>query len=375
MRKIAKSIIVFMLASLLGGCYPSEPNRDSSIDHENLGSSSDDTVGRDPHINLNTDGFIADIDLPANIPSELPQIRLKLRKWDKDFMEKTLLGGKTIVEFDENECQFIRGEKLYSYDTDDQIRVYFEPGRFGYDDKKALGGEFKYGSVYQQAYNDFTANDDELSAFSRDDAVTRVNKFLDSLGIANYGEPRITPITAEFAKSVLSEFKENGEKLGEPFEYTPWTTNEEIYFLRYPLIYGTAELCDKSISIPQKEASTFGSCINAVISKDKIISVTGWDIFEKNYEEIGKVSVNYGALPAFEKLKDHYSNLVLVEPINFYKCKLVYLANDMSDDWMTVSFTPAWEFFGYADQPFFWLGKYQYIDYYYVDTGFRYIER
>ncbi len=373
MKKFSKSIIVLILASFLVGCYPSEPKIDPIVDTESRGSNSEQNIGGDSHINLQTDNLIADIEFPTGIPSELPQIKLTLRKWDKEFMEKTLLDGKKIVEQWDGECQVYPGEKLYGYDTEDQIRVYFEPGRFGYDDKEALGGEYKYGSVYSLAYDDFTANDDELSAFSRENAVTRVNEFLDRLEITNYGEPRITPITADFAESVLSEYKERGEKIGKPFDYTPWTANEEVYFLHYPLIYGTAELCDEPISIPQKEWATFGSRIDAVVSKDKIISVTGWDIFEEEYEEVSKTYVNFSASQAFEKLKDHYFNLVVDKPVNYYKCKLAYIANDISDDLMTMSFTPAWEYFGYADQPDSRLGKSQYIDYYYVDTGFRYI--
>ncbi len=303
MKKISKSIIALMLASFLGGCYPLEPNKDPIVDSESRGSNSDQNIGGDLHIDLQTDNLIADIELPTDIPSELPQINLTLRKWDRDFMEKTLLDGKKIVEQWDSECQVYPGEKLYGYDTEDHIRVYFEPGRFGYDDKDALGGEFKYGSVYSFAYDDFTANDAELSAFSRENAVTRVNEFLDRLGITNYGEPRVTPIMADFAESVLSEYKAHSEKIGKPFDYTPWTTNEEIYFLRYPLIYGTAELCAEPLAIPQKEWNSEGSYIDAVVTKDKIIHINMSDIFEEEYETINKSAVNYNSSRAFEKLK------------------------------------------------------------------------
>ncbi len=375
MKKISKSIIALMLASLLGGCYPSEPKIDPVISSESGELNSEQNIGGDPHIILNTDGLIADIELPANIPAELPQIKLTLKKWDKDFMEKTLLNGKRIVERWDGECQFYPDEKFYGYDTEDQIRVFFEQGRFLYDDKEALGGEFKYGSVYSFAYDDFTANDAELSAFSRENAVTRVNEFLDRLGITNYGEPRVTPIMADFAESVLSEYKAHSEKIGKPFDYTPWTTNEEIYFLRYPLIYGTAELCAEPLAIPQKEWNSEGSYIDAVVTKDKIIHINMSDIFEEEYETINKSAVNYNSSRAFEKLKDHYSNLVLTKPINFYKCKLVYIPSDVSEDLTSLSYTPVWNFFGYADMPDSRLGKYQYIEYFYVDTGIRYISR
>lgn len=317
------------------------------------------------------ENLILDLDLPENTPSELSAIKLTLKKWDKEEMEKLLLDGKEIEEKNEHDCDFYPNEKHYSYDTKDQFRVYFEPGRFCIDDKAALGGEFKYGSVDSYGQYDYMASDEELSAFSREDAVKRVNKVLDELGIINYGQPKISPITADFANAVLAKMKEHNDKIGGEFDYTPWTAEDEIYVLRYPLVYEFAELSDDALLIPQKSWAINGSRIDAVVTKDKIIRIYGSDIYDENYEITNKIPVNYDSAQALEKLKEFYSNLALDTPIKYYKCKLVYMPSDVTDDFMTVSYTPAWQFYGYSESEG---NKHQEMQYFYADTGYRYIE-
>lgn len=340
-------------------------------------SPNDSTGASSGNISLETSGLpvpenlILGLDLPENTPSELSALKLTLKKWDKEEMENLLLDGKEIEEKSERECDFYPNEMHYSYDTKDQFRVYFEPGRFCIDDKAALGGEFKYGSVDSYGQYDYMASDEELSAFSREDAVKRVNKVLDELGIENYGEPKISPITAEFANTVLASIKEHNDNIGGEFDYTPWTAEDEIYILRYPLVYELAELSDDSLMIPQKLWGVDGSYIDAVVTKDKIIRIYGSDIYDENYEVTNKIPVNYDSAQALEKLKEFYSNLALDTPIKYYKCKLVYMPSDVTDDFMTVSYTPAWQFYGYSESE---EGKYQQKQYFYADTGYRYIE-
>ncbi len=320
------------------------------------------------------ENLILDLELPENTPSELPQIKLTLRKWDKDFMEKTLLDGKAIAERQDNECQHYPGEKLYNYNTEDQISVFFEPGRFGYDDEKALGCEFAYDKLYYRGTYDFMASGEELSAFSRENAVTRVNEFLDRLGIENYGKPKIAPIKADYANKVLDVFKGRVDKNGVVFDYTPWTADEEIYILRYPLIYGTAELTEDDLAGSQSPGTIGGSYIDAMVSKDKVLKVYGNGIYSEEYEITNKIRVNCNSDQALEKLKKYYSGLTLDDPINYYKCKLVYVPGDETGDHMTVNYTPAWVFYGYSAQDGI-INKYQENQYFYADTGFRYIDR
>lgn len=392
MNKFTKAACTMVLISFLSGCYPSE-QRTKPTDNESIQSfvGGSSISPEDPYTNskqdvevsnidsqalhLNTDNLLLDMNVPASSPNTVSSLKLTLKKWDVQHMKEVLLEGGTIIESYENECQFYPGEKHYSFDTD-KLSVFWEPGKFGFDDKTALGGEFKYGSVYYGVTDDFAANDEELSAFTRNDAVKRVNDFLEKIGIENYGEPRITPIKAEFANNSLSEFKTHAEENGELFDYTPWTEKEECYYLRYPLIYNNMELSVDMIEIPRREWGITGTYIEAVVSKDKIIRIRGNEIYSENIEKENEILIKYNFDKALELLKNYYSKLAFDRPTTYYNCKLIYFPYDVSDNHMTVTFMPAWRFSGcyhyYFDetQPD---KKRQQNQYFYADSGYRYI--
>lgn len=392
MNKFAKATCTIVLISFLSGCYPSE-QRTKPADNESVQSfvGGSSISPEDPYTNskqdvevsgidsqeihLDTDNLLLDMNVPASSPNTVSSLKLTLKKWDAEHMKKVLLEGGTIIESYENDCQFYPGEKHYSFDTD-KLSVFWEPGKFGYSDKSALGGEFKYGSVYYQVTDDFAANDEELSAFSRKDAVNRVNEFLEKIGITNYGEPKIAPIRAELANEVLSGFKKRGEDNGESFNYTPWTEEEECYYLRYPLLYNDMELSVDMINIPKKEWSVIGTYIEAVVSKNKIIRIMGNDIYSETIEMADEISIEYSFDKAVELLKNYYSKLAFDRQTAYYSCELVYFPHDVSDDHMTVTFMPVWRFNGYycyyfdETQP---NKKRQQNQYFYADTGYRYI--
>lgn len=385
MKKLLATITaIITLTALLGGCYPSgktETLPDSAVGNSEQGDISSENGGRlsqssEQSVTLHTEGVTFDLNAPANVPDELPSISLTLKKWDKGKLEKLLLDGREIEEQDERDCQFIPNEKHYSYDTKDQFCIFFEPGYLLIDDRAALGGEYKYGSVYSQAEY-CTASGEELSAFSRANAVTRVNALIDELGITNYGEPLITPIKADFANEVLASYEGRKDKQGNEFEYTPWTSDEEIYVLIYPFVFEDTELAMHDFLIPQTtDKFSRTPSVVAVVSKDKIIRFSANSVYSSSYETVENITVNYGYDKISEELKKFHSNFVPEYPITYYSGKSVYLPREMADDRMTVTFVPGWEFRGYtelwkAPSPFDRCPEDQYF---YADTGYRYIE-
>lgn len=376
-NRLTKFAAIITLAALLGGCYPSEKKEtttDSSVGNtEQSGVSSPDS---EQSVQLQTENVTFDLNAPANIPGEVPSIKLTLKKWDKNELERLLLDGKEIEEQIERDCQFYPGEKHYSYDTKDQLRIIFEPGWLVIDDKDALGGKYKYGSVFNYPEN-CTASDEELDAFSREDAVNRVNALIDKLGITNYGEPLITPIKADFANEVLASRVGHKDKQGNEFEYTPWTTDEEMYVLNYPFVFENTELAMFGFGIPQSTNKVSEPpCINAVVTKDKIISFSANGVYSASYETVENIPINYDYNKIFYELKKFYSNFVPEQPITYYSGKSVYIPREMTDDEMTVTFVPGWEFLGYSElwdmpSPF---DRHQEYQYFYADTGYRYIE-
>lgn len=389
-KKIITVVSTLALISLLAGCFPSgkkpaATDTDSgnvdvgtgSVDvgsnsggvgvnsNENSGSSDD---GEQQSIQL-PENLSLNIERPQNTPTELPEITLSLKRWDKAEMEKLFLDGKEIEKELVNDSDLIPDEKHYVYDTKDQYRLIFEPGRFTFDDKATLGGEYFYGSVY--CYGDeHLASKENLSAFSQENARSRVDAVLDKLEITNYGEPVVVPLKADYANEILAGLKND---FPDEFDYTLWTTDEEIYVLHYPLVYEGIELTTNIFQLQQKEWAADGSKITAVVSKDKILSITAKGICSESYKSSESIKINYDYDKVLGELKKFYSNLLLDEPVCFTGGKLVYAPYDM-EDYATIIFKPAWEFSGYDEMTYFPYKSIHY-EYFYADTGSRYDRR
>lgn len=375
-NRLTKFAAVITLAALLGGCYPSEKKETPTDGFVGNTEQSGALPDSGQSVQLQTENVTFDFNAPANVPDEKPSIKLTLKKWDKDELERLLLDGREIEEQAERDCLFYPGEKHYSYDTKDQFRIIFEPGWLVIDDKDTLGGKYKYGSVFTYPEN-CTASGEELAAFSREDAVNRVNALIDMLGITNYGEPLITPIKADFANEVLASRAGSKDKHGNEFEYTPWTADEEMYVLNYPFVFENTELAMFGFGIPQSNnKASVQPGISAAVTKDKIISLSASGVYSASYETVENIPVNYDFNKIFNELKKFYSNYVPEQPITYYSGKSVYIPREMTDDEMTVTFVPGWEFLGYSElwdmpSPF---DRYQEHQYFYADTGYRYIE-
>ena len=378
-KKIMAAVCTITLMSLLAGCYPSEKKKVSSGGDVDVGINSNENSGSNTENEQpeqqTPDDFIWDMDLSYDTPASVKSVRLTLKKWDKDEMEKLLLNGKEIERQFERDCLFYPNEKLYSYDTTDKYSIVFEPGRITINDNDALEGEFKYGTAFYEA-EIYTASDEELIAFSREDAVNRANSLIDKLGITNYGEPLITPLKADYINKRLELFKNNQDKQGIEYEYTPWTTDEEIYVLFYPFVFENIQLEMKGLGIPQStDKATEASRIRVVVTKDKIVHFSAMGVYSANYETVESVPIKYDFNSAVKDMNKFYSTNLLEYPITYYSGKLIYLPSEMTDDKMTVTFVPGWEFLGYTElwerlSPFDRHLEYQYF---YADTGLRYM--
>ena len=389
-KKIITAVSTLALISLLAGCFPSGKKpaaTDTDSGNVDVGTGSVDAESNSGGVDVNSnensfpsdDGEQQSIQLPENLslniarpqntPSELPEITLSLKRWDKAEMEKLFLDGKEIEEKWENDSDFYPGEKKYGYDTKDQFRLVFGPGEFTIDDKAVLGGEYFYSTVYYYGYG-YLSSKETLAAFSQENARGRVEAILDKLEITNYGDPVIVPIKADYANEILDSFKEDRES---EFDYTPWTADEEIYVLYYPLVYEGVELTTNFFQLQQKEWATTDSKITAVVSKDKILRITARGIYSESYKSSESIKLNYNYDKALGELKKYFSNLILSEPKCLTSGKLVYAPYDMEDH-ATIIFKPTWEFSGYDETDYFPY-KRECYEYLYADTGSRYMPR
>ena len=338
------------------------------------------------------DNIILEMDLPKSAPSELPSVKLTLKTWDKEEIKRLFLSGKEFTQENENDEPFYAGEKFYYWTTTDGIAVGMGAGKFSYNDYSELDGKYKYGTVYGFTKEDCALIDDcyatngELAAFSSADADKRAREMINKLGITNLGKPSVISVRAEFANMVLSYMKNNADEYGGEFEATPWTENEEIYILRYPQVFENTALSMAGTTYSYTDTNG-GFAIKdpgaiAVVSKEKVLSLTMLTVFSEDYEVVENIPVNCNPDEAVNILKEYLSNLVPTATTKYYKCQPVYIAFSGTSDNMTVNCKPAWEFAGYSshedDGEFSELMNYLYrsqkYEYIWADTGHRYIE-
>lgn len=391
-KKIMTAVCILTLMSLLVGCYPTGQAPIGNSNNENSvieGSEQSTNSQSSPPIQI-SDKFILDLNMPENIPDEFPTVKLTLKMWDKEEIERLFLSGKEIETAEEYDEKFFPGEKFYYWKATDGIVVSVCPGGFCYDDYSELDGEYKYGSVYGFSKDDCDLIDDcyatngELAAFSSADADKRAREMISKLGITNLGEPRVIAVRAEFANMVLSYTKEDADKYGNEFEATPWTEDEEIYILRYPQVFENTALAMFGTTYEYTDANSGFALkdpgVIAVVSKDKILSLTILTAFSEEHDIAEKITVNCNADKAFDMFKEYLSNLVPTSTTKYYGCKPVYIPYRGTSDNMTVNFKPAWEFAGYSSTEYddeSELEKYLYrsqkYEYIWADTGHRYI--
>lgn len=395
MKKIISSFAMLAsFAMLLSGCYPTgkTPIGDSVVVNS-VADNSSQIVDADSSQSIQiSDKFELEMNTPQNLPDKFPTIRLTLKTWDKNEIERLFLSNKEIESYEESDEPFYFGKKMYSWETKDKLEIVVEPGRFSYEDRAVFRGEFHYADVYGYVANDCAliddcyAADDELSVFLSADADKRAREMIYKTGITNLGEPRVISIHADLANMILQSREDSANKHGDEFQWTPWTEDEEIYILRYPLVFENTELSMSGTTYEYTDSDS-GFAIKdpgyiAVVTKDKIISLESLAAFSENYDIVENIAVNCNSENALDKFKEYLSNLVPMAATKYYRCQPVYIAYCGTSDNMTVNFKPAWEFAGYSshkdDKNYTELENYLYrsqtYEYIWADTGHRYIE-
>ena len=373
-KQVKAAAAVLLSVTLLSGCYPTgEQDPRSDIVNEEItasnteNTSSGQSIGDTSDENSPRQNISYDLTLPQNTPSTVSQIRLQVRKWKENEIESLFLDGKTVVDQYTYEPDFFHDDLCYVYRTSDDWQVIRAPGQFTADNLAVKDDNFHYAAVYPSFTKVCMANDEELSAFSRDDAVKRVNEILDKLDIS-YGDPYMIPVKAD----VANEFLKADEERYDDFSYTPWGEDNEIYILIYPLIYEGIELTMAEMKILGANDYGSGASIEAVVSKNDILSIRGKTIFQAEYETEEQIPVKYDAEYSLNKIKEFYAPQIISEETRFNNCKLVYVPiRKESEEYL--SFAPAWEFYGEADSQYS-LTKMPISQFVYAHNGNRYSE-
>lgn len=373
-KQVKTAVAVLLSVLLLPGCYPTgnEGSRSDIVNEEITSSNTENIasgqiVGDISTENSPQQNISYNLTLPTNTPSTVSQIRLQVRKWKENEIESIFLDGKTVVDKYTYEPDFFPDDLCYVYKTSDDWQIIHAPGQFTADNFGAKDSGFQYGNVCPSLTSVCFASDEELSAFSSDDAARRVNEILDKLNIP-YGTPYIIPVKADEANKYL-KFCEGRY---DDFSYTPWSEENEVYILIYPLVYEGIELTMTGMKIPGANDFGSGASIEAVVSKDDIISLRGKTIFQSEYETEEEVSVKYNAEFGLNKIKEFYSPQIISKETQFFDCKIIYAPVKKESEEIQ-SFAPVWEFDGDKKTEIFPF-KQQISQFVYAQNGIRYSE-
>lgn len=349
-KKTMAAVCAVTLISLLAGCYPSGVKAPPDT-VDSISQPISDTIGGDEN---NSDS----VETSEAVGDKIPSVTLVPRKWDNKKIIDYFLSGKTISKTSEYESDDFPDEKRYVYDTEDDLRLILERGRITFDNK-ALLLEFSYG--YIQTFLDNSYYEDlngELASLSKASATDTVTRVLNDIGINNFGEPEIYAVTAADAKKICSN----------EFEIADWTSDNEVYIMKFPLIYEDVPIIQKAVAIGETDIGFHGSYIDAIVSKDGVISLKLNGIQSEEYQTNESVEIKIGADTAKQKLFDYYPETGELSPPEIIGWHLVYFPTAKQGD--TYVFEPYWQFdcMKTGDT----IGNSKHTEYVNVHTGVRY---
>lgn len=357
MKRIFKLLTIVILSSfLLTGCYPTGEKKipSSSVpeDEQNNSLSSSDIVQSSSN-GKKTYSASFDYQIPSDIPDQVPKIKLKPKVLDAERTVEVLLGDRTIP-----------GEVWYSggtrYTTPDGKVLITYAHSFLFEDKSVMFSQTPSAIVLSDYNWEYYISGDEFKNFSRKEAVERVNSLFDELGIENYGEPAVISVSPESANEIL--ISTNGFGKG----YTLWDENDGVYILKYPLNVNGLNTAMSSVKIAGR--TVYQPTITVHVAKDAVFYISMDLLYEVVSDDEGMAEIRFDALYASNELKDHYSKLLLSDPVFFTECRLEYIPFEQKEN-SEVIFAPAWCFLAY--ELFNETRPNDIYTYYYAETGIR----
>lgn len=299
-------------------------------------------------------------EISPDFPTKVPKIKLNPKNLDTELIKNVLLHDKNITETIEAGVRKI-------YNTSDGSNLTIVGNSFYFTDMNVVADPKDFGNVVTR-YRDLSySSGEELKAFSRQNAVARVNKILDEFGVENYGEPYIIPVTPETGNFILENYGSFGRE-----EYTLWNEDDGVYILRYPLNVNGIDASIKNMRMAGTGKTILGEDILAFVTKDSIFNIEANALYDVISADEGTVDIKCNAEYASNALINYYSKLILQYPTFFTDCRLEYIPGEITSDEEYI-FVPAWCFSGYRLKgPDLDMQEY-FAEYYYVDTGIRYL--
>lgn len=324
-RKLKFSIPAILLTVMLSGCYPTGEKKPADLGTETY-------VGK---VSEKAGSVEFDYEIQPDLPAQAPRIKLKLKELDHEKVISVLLKDKNV--------KTTKVEGIY--ETDDNCRLGVGAG-FSFYNFGVADSTKNFGNIASGYKKICYASDEQLKSFPSDEAVERVNKILDEIGIENYGEPYIIPITPEMGNA---ELEKNGLAFAETEEerlnYTLWEEDDGIYVLKYMFNCNGIDITPKGLKTLKGSHSTTGADITAYVTKDCIFYLDVPFYYDITVLDT-TVDLKFGAGYASNQLIDRYTKITPRHQTFFTDCNLVYAPYEYVEKGEYI-FTPVWRFSGY----------------------------
>ncbi|MDE7229501.1 MAG: hypothetical protein K2N56_03390 [Oscillospiraceae bacterium] len=260
--------------------------------------------------------------------------------------------------------------------------LYIDKGYLSYTNGYHFWNEYMQGSVGDTYVGMRRYASDEQLSFPSEDAIRRANEYLEVLGITNYGDPLVIPISKERADRVY-EFEGGGRNFATKPEgdgyfdpAVPWTEEQEFYGLIYQLEYNGIKVNDGSIRFNGMGGTAAeGMNVVAYVDKNEVFRLVAKDIGEPAPEASGVAPIKFSPKQASDTLREFLEKRVNSTKQVIYKCCLEYVpfervdVNDRTSS--KVIYVPAWVFYGYEEGEQWDMEK-QCAYLFYAETGVRY---
>lgn len=338
-RYIALSLLTAASMFLLSGCYPTGMIRaesDKSGDEKTVYEIADEI-----------ENFTLSLTLPDDVPPEtIPKLKMAHQQWDKDKLCEIFLSDDPLIDQFEYDADLDPG-KLYWYETADDV-FYFSPGKITYDiDKNDLYGYDELKNMFNNRLLDEKYTSAKECNFPLSDVIDTVNGIIDKIGIKHYTLSKVWAVTADIANDLLSDKKRmiRHEDGVERVPYLRWTSDNDAYYLKYSIAYENIPFMANSAKFVDF-FMPYGTSINAIVTKDKLMWFSCEEIYSMEYETIDSVSVKVSAEAALRDILESYSRRSMPSLHEIFDVKLVYANFELVDDPTGLNYIlmPMWEF-------------------------------
>ena len=246
---------------------------------------------------------------------QVPTVKVKAKKWDEEKLKDMFIGSNDGFDLTVNNSDMFEGNNFYVYDgvkeNGKEFWLVYETGRLTAEYRNNSKGQLSIATtlgVYD--FGEFFG-DKDLTLFTREDAKNMVSPVFAELGITNAGEPEIHAFSAENANKYLAQDRYVAKGDDKEYTYPEWSVEDEIYVLRYPLMYDDLPLSTVSPStgmLDNKWAVYAGSYIDVIVTKDGILSIDGFQLLSPEYEEAEEVAITCDYESALKKGNEYFTD-------------------------------------------------------------------